>query len=512
MNEKWYKSSDRYFWRVIIQLISPMVETTQSRKRTKTTSISPSKTNRQTAKKTTEKKTEASKAKSTTKTPQVSKVSLPYQTETIFDETDKIFESSIANSSKSFNLICAQFTLYSCLDYVKAALVKNPTHTLLNHVLFKAEARNKIQLVTNNLQLSMKVLLDAQISQNFQSFTIPLDTFQKLIKKFPQGEINLTIKENQLTDLESEESEYRSCQISLSTTKNKTLFELNGLVEPDFPQLTIVSNKLITIPSYILIQAISKSIIAASNSDDKKILNGVKFCLKKDEDSNKLIMSTYATDSYKACLTTSIMAEAVSRFETTEFIIDSKILKELSNYIKDSERVDIYLDNQIVKFSCYNFELLATTLQGEYPSLAPIYSRVESENNKKIIFDRVTLLNSIERLAILASDENKTLIIELNSSENQAILSVNNKFFGKGTEVLEVRLEIEKFSPDSNLISSYLFAVNIVYLTQIVKALDSQRICLSLSEPHLPFLVKNERIENESIEPRYILMGLKTHS
>lgn len=404
----------------------------------------------------------------------------------------KTAKSENSKSKKiEIELYCDRTELESALTYVKRAIPQNPHHPLLNHVSLVANAeKNTLELTTNSLEFGANTKIKAKVSQAGQ-LTVSFEIFDKLVKKFPQGRIKLTASLTEAAKDTDSEWQGESCQLILSPDDEDAEFELSANVSDEFPALPKVTSKLLTIPANILLKQISSALISVATKQDNKILTGVRFNLTVD--SQKLVkIDTISTDSSRLTFSTSLQpANKVKLATPTSFTLPAKVLKELRNSLaatSSDQQIRIYYDelesskkspekSAAVMFAWDDKRLIARVMQGDYPDLSELQKLVE-KNDKVAVFNRLSLLQSLQRLAVLSETKNKILHISLRS--DHAILQVQRSNIGKGYENLPIVMSGEATE----------IRFNIKNLTDIVSTIESDDVCLKILDKQSPCLIE----------------------
>ncbi len=409
----------------------------------------------------------------------------------------KVSKTKMAKSENSkskrieIELYCDRTDLDTALTYVKRGIPQNPHHPLLNHVSLIADAeKNTLDLTTNSLEFGTNTKIKAKVSQAGR-LTVSLEVLEKLVKKFPQGRIKLTAKNTETTKDTNSDWQGNSCQLILSPDDEDAEFELEANVSDEFPALPNVTSRLLIIPANILLKQISSALISVANKQDNKILTGVRFNLTID--SEKLVkIDTISTDSSRLTFTTSLQpSNKVKLTNPTSFTLPAKVLKELKNSLTatpSEQRIGIYYDvlesseksqeqNAAVMFAWDDKRLIARVMQGEYPNLSALQELVE-KNDKIAVFNRLTLLQSLQRLAVLSETKNKILHISL--ADERASFKVQRSGIGKGQESHSIVMSGEAAS----------IHFNIKNLLDIVSTIESDDVCLKLLDSQSPCLIE----------------------
>ncbi|MDJ0593988.1 MAG: DNA polymerase III subunit beta [Pleurocapsa sp. MO_226.B13] len=404
----------------------------------------------------------------------------------------KTAKSENSKSKKiEIELYCDRTELESALTYVKRAIPQNPHHPLLNHVSLIANAeKNTLDLTTSSLEFGANTKIKAKVSQAGR-LTVSLEVLDKLIKKFPQGRIKLTAIVTEVTKEKDSDWQGDSCQLILAPDNEDVQFELEACLSDEFPTLPQVTSRLLTIPASILLKQISSALISVASKQDNKMLTGVRF--KFTVDDKKLArIDTISTDSSRLTFTTSLQPMNKVKLTTdASFTLSAKVLKELKNSLtatSSEQQIRVYYDeletssesqakSAAVMFAWDDKRIVALVMQGDYPDLSAVREMVE-KNDKIAVFNRPTLLQSLQRLAVLSEGKNKILHISL--ADERASFKVQRSGIGKGQESHSIVMSGEAAS----------IHFNIKNLLDIVSTIESDDVCLKLLDSQSPCLIE----------------------
>lgn len=396
------------------------------------------------------------------------------------------------NSTRTeIKLYCDRCDLEAGLTYVKRGIPQNPHHPLLNHVSLVADSENNtLELTTNSLDFGTNIKIKAKVNQAGQ-LTVSLEVLEKLTKKFPPGRIKLTGLITEVTEEKDSDWQGDSCQLILAPEREDAQFELEASVNDEFPALPEVASRLLTIPANVLLKQISSALISVANNQDNKMLTGVQF--KLIVDSKKLVrIDTISTDSSRLTFTTSLQPMNKVKLTTdVSFTLSAQVLKELKNSLtatSSDQQIIIYYNvlesfeesqekSAAVMFAWDNKRIVARVIQGDYPDLSAVRKLVE-KNDKIAVFNRLSLLQSLQRLAVLSEGKNKILHVSL--ADERATFKVQRSGIGKGQETHSIVISGEA-------VEIYF---NIKNLTDIVSTISTDDVCLKLLDSQSPCLVE----------------------
>ena len=417
-------------------------------------------------------------------------------------KTETAKSESSSSTRTEIELYCARTDLETALTYVKRGVPQNPHHPLLHHVSLIADSKsNTLELTTNSLDFGTNTTIKAKVSQAGR-LTVSLEVLDKLIKKFPQGRIKLTAIVTQVTEEKDSDWQGDSCQLILAPDNEDAQFELEACLGDEFPTLPQVTSRLLTIPASILLKQISSALISVARKQDNKMLTGVRF--KFTVDAKKLArIDTISTDSSRLTFTTSFQPINKVKLSTdASFTLSARVLKELKNSLtatSGDQQIRVYYDvlksseasretNAAVMFAWDDKRIVALVMQGEYPELSAVRELVE-KNDKIAVFNRLTLLQSLQRLAVLSEGKNKILHISL--ADERATFKVQRSGIGKGQESHSIVMSGEAVS----------IHFNINNLIDIISTIESNDVCFKLLDSHSPCLVEGYGTYDSSTIP-----------
>ncbi|AFZ38012.1 DNA polymerase III, beta subunit (plasmid) [Stanieria cyanosphaera PCC 7437] len=406
-------------------------------------------------------------------------------------KTEPARSESSESTRTEIELSCARTDLETALTYVRKGVPQNPHHPLLHHVSLVADSEsNTLELTTNSLDFGMNTKIKAKVSQAGR-LTVSLEVLDKLIKKFPQGQIKLTAIVTEVTKEKDSNWQGDSCQLILAPDNEDAQFELEACLGDEFPTLPQVTSRLLTIPASILLKQISSALISVATKQDNKMLTGVRFKFTVDA-KNLARIDTISTDSSRLTFTTSLQPMNKVKLTTdTSFTLSAKVLKELKNNLtatSSEQQIRVYYDelesseesqakSAAIMFAWDDKRIVALVMQGDYPDLSAVREMVD-KNDKIAVFNRLTLLQSLQRLAVLSEGKNKILHISL--ADERANFKVQRSGIGKGRESHSIVMSGEAAS----------IHFNIKNLIDIVSTIESDEVCLKLLDSQSPCLIE----------------------
>jgi DNA polymerase-3 subunit beta len=182
----------------------------------------------------------------------------------------------------------------------------------------------------------------------------------------------------------------------LTVKAGKSRFNLQTLPADDFPHLTIngEAQAKFSLAQKDLKRLLSQVQYAMAVQDIRYYLNGL--LLQTDGEQVRLV----ATDGHRLALSMLSVPQALAK---AEVILPRKTILELYKLLADSdELIDIEILANQVRFSFGSTVIISKVVDGKFPD----FNRVVPLDNEKIfLLDRVTLLQALQRAAILANEK-----------------------------------------------------------------------------------------------------------
>ena len=328
--------------------------------------------------------------------------------------------------------ICSKNILLDSLNIVSKAVSTSSTLDILKGI--KIQAEQNVKLTGSDLDLSIESVFDADIRE---SGTIIIDTriFFDIIKKLPDGEVELYTKDNELN-------------ISCQNTKFNILY-LSAEGYPDIKK--VEEGNCIKIYSKDLKNIIKNTLFSISNNESRPVLMGSKFEIKN---SNIKVISI---DGSRLALRNQIIPE--TEYEDLNFVVPGRVLNELLKILKDDETiVQMCIKNNSVMFSYDNFTIIARLLEGEFFD----YNKAIPTNcNIKAIIDVKKFTDILERASIIINYDDPKIPVILNIKSNEISVECISKR-GNFNESIMIDKQGEdlKIGIDSKLLLDALRAID----------------------------------------------------
>ena len=383
-------------------------------------------------------------------------------------------------------IICNQNEFNNAIQLVSKAVASRPTHPILANLLLIADqGTNKISLTGFDLNLGIQTSFEATVKKS-GAITIPSKLLSEIVNKLPsETPVSLDVDDD-------------SDNILIKSDRGS--FNLKGIPSDDYPNLPFVeSGTSLNIDPSSFLKALKLTIFASSNDDSKQLLTGVNFTFKQK------YLESAATDGHRLAV---VLIDNEDNFDENEInlanennlsvTIPTRSLREIEKLVglnTSENSIKLFYDKGQVVFISSNQIITTRTLEGSYPN----YSQLVPDNfSKLLIFNTKKLIESLERIAVLADQQSSVVKIKLDDNDI-AFISADAQDIGSANESLPVIYDGEKFD----------IAFNVRYLLEGLKVISSQNVILKCNLPTTPAVIVPEENINAFT---YLVMPVQVRS
>lgn len=369
-------------------------------------------------------------------------------------------------------IICSQSDLKNNLAFVSRAVPARPEPLVLGNILLVADENSqKITMTAFDGSLGIRSSFQGEVIVG-GVVALPAKLFNDIVSRLPEMEITL--------DCGDSESENRVATLSAASSK----LQINGMDGAEFPELpTVNSDRIIELPTNILLDGLKGCLFAASTELAKQVLTGVHLSGSGNqlEDTH---LEFAATDSHRLSVVKAFLSDAKEETENKTIegdftdlavTIPARALREVEKMASEGqESVKMRYDESQIVFESGEKVLSTLRLTGTYPP----YQRLIPETfSRQVTCDRKRLLSSLELVSVLAQ-KNNIVKFSLNSDESELTLSVDTPDVGNAQQSLPAEITGENID----------VAFNIKYLMDGIKAISSSEIKMQLNEWNQPVI------------------------
>ena len=291
--------------------------------------------------------------------------------------------------------------------------------------------------------------LDEADGDNLNQIAVPAKLLLDILKSLSDEPITFSVDE---------------ATYSIEILSREGKYHLAGQNPESFPTMQEKGEtNSVVISASALVNAITKTVFAASNDDMHQQMSGV-FCELSPEHTTFV-----ATDAHKLVRYRRL---DVSSEEAKGFIFSKKPINLVKNILSaNKEECDVTLEynNTNVFFSFGNMFVACRLVDGKYPD----YERaIPKENPFRLTLDRASFLNSLRRVSIFASQT--THQVRIKTGGNEITISAEDiDYSNDARERLACEYEGDPME----------IGFNARFLMEMISNLDTETIVMQLSHP-----------------------------
>ena len=383
-------------------------------------------------------------------------------------------------------IVCNQNEFNYAIQLVSKAVASRPTHPILANLLLTADqGTNKISLTGFDLNLGIQTSFDATVNKS-GAITVPSKLLSEIVNKLPsETPVSLYVDES-------------SDNILIKSDRGS--FNIKGIPSEDYPSLPFVeSGTSLNIDPSSFLKALKLTIFASSSDDSKQLLTGVNFTF------NLKYLESAATDGHRLAV---VLIDNKENFDEKEdfasneenlsVTIPTRSLREIEKLVslRSSENsIKLFYDKGQVVFISSNQIITTRTLEGSYPN----YSQLIPDNFTKLFtFNTKKIIESLERIAVLADQQSSVVKIKLNEKD-LALVSADAQDIGNASELVPVSFDFDQFD----------IAFNVRYLLEGLKVISSENVIFKCNLSTTPaVLVPEDNINSFT----YLVMPVQVRS
>ena len=370
-------------------------------------------------------------------------------------------------------IICSQESLLRGIQTVQKGISSRIGLPIYNGILFEANEDNKVHLFATDLEIGIDCYIPAQVIET-GSTVIPSRIISELIKKFPEGKIEMECLDNNITTVKENSSNYKILGFSAE--------EFSTFPEIKIKAKTKINQKLFK-------ETIQQVIFATSRDENRNFLNGALFKII----NNKIEVVT--TDSHRLSLKnikpTNIENPSP---EGVEVIIPYRALSELSRLLLDNEEVftELRIGEKQIIFILFpdgqknSIRIYSRLIEGQFPDYHQI---VPNSFKTEIKVSTEDFKDKMERISLFVREDLNTVKIEAaNKEKNQKegrceiILKAESPSTGEASEKISCLKKGEDIT----------ITFNTDYILDVLKIIKKENTIIKMNDPLNPVIITPE--------------------
>lgn len=353
---------------------------------------------------------------------------------------------------------CYKDTIIKAINSVVKGVASKTTMPILEGILIQTND-NEIKLTTYDLEIGIEYVMECDVKEQGNTVVNAI-MFSEIIRKLPDTEIEISLNDKNLLEIECEGSHYK-------------LATMNPEEFPELPKIEIENS--IEIEQNVLKNMIRKTIFAVSTEESRPIFTGCLF----ETENNKL--NIVAVDGFRLALRSVFLKTKTNDFNA---VIPGKTLNEVNKILSDSfEPVKIGVAKNQALFEMDNCKIVTRIIDGEFLNYKNV---IPSNWETRIKVNKNNLQDCFERISLISSssiEKEKKYPVKVNVDIGKVTISCTNQT-GDAKEELFVSTE------GKNLEAGF----NPKYFLDSLKSIDDEEVYVEFGTSISPCLVKS--VEN----------------
>lgn len=342
-------------------------------------------------------------------------------------------------------------TLSRSLQSIYSVITTNNAVPILENFLFQLEEKT-LAITASDIETTVTVKLELSDadSEGLTQIAVPAKILSDIVKTFSNVPLSFVIDDE---------------TYAIEITSGEGKYKLTGVSADEYPRVSIVEDaSQITIPSSLLVNAISKTIFAAGVEETRPQMTGI-FCEQTENN-----ITFVGTDAHK------LVRYRRTDFTNdipTSFILPKKPLNLIKNILVSyKEDADILMEYNIknVSFKFENYSVVCRLIEGKYPNYD---AAIPKENPNKLIIERASFLSSVKRVSLFANQSTQQVRLKLGG--NEMIISAEDIDFSNAAKE---KLSCNYAGDDLEI------GFNAKYLLEMLNNIETEYILLEMSQPN----------------------------
>jgi DNA polymerase III subunit beta len=339
---------------------------------------------------------------------------------------------------------------------------------ILANILLRTDG-SRLLVATTNLEVASSHRIGAKITKP-GSITVPAKLLSEFIQQLSKGQITLKVTGAKL---------HIDAGNSSST--------INGVDDEEFPELPTIDDKeavSYTLSSDDFKQAVSQTVIAASNDSTRPILTGVYW---HSFETNLYIA---ATDGYR--LTERKVVETKSDVAA---VIPASTLQEVLRTLRDDmNELEVLFDETQVTFRLAEVEITSRLIDGNFPDYRQL---IPAKSESAFTLKRTDLMRVIKIAGLFARESGGGITLTLDTDASKLTIHSIASEIGENSSEVDV-----VSSGESGSVS-----LNSRYLVDALNAVTADEVTFGFSGKLAPCVLA-EAVKTPSY--KHIIMPLKS--
>ena len=345
--------------------------------------------------------------------------------------------------------------LLNSLVFVTGVIESRQSMPILSHVLIRVRDK-RLSLIGSDLGIELMTYSQIDSEINNLETTVSARKLTDICKALPDN-----------SDIIFELTDNKVFIVS-----GKSRFSLMTLPAVDFPlaEMDKISGQTFSLSQAELLTLLESTAFAMGQKDVRYYLNGLSLYINNNQccaiatDGHRLAMSQIALENTGAA---------------TQFILPRKTVTELLRLLskeKDSQ-LTLKTSSNAIHFESNAFSFVSRLIEGNVPDYR---QTIPTTGDKRIIIDRDSLKQALQRAAILANE--KYHAVSLRFETNKLVITAVNSEQEEAVEELALEYTHEPLE----------FNLNVNYLLDVLAIVPAGEVVLTLSTPDDSVLIHSD--------------------
>ncbi|MCR5081053.1 MAG: DNA polymerase III subunit beta [Treponema sp.] len=321
--------------------------------------------------------------------------------------------------------------------------------SILSNILLNA-SDNKLTIKATDVKVNFETQIPVQVIEE-GSTTIYCDKFMTILSRLGSGEIEF-IQENK----EGEQS----VKVKIQPVGKKTNLVMKSMSQEKFPEFASADNvPYFEVSSKDVKEMIAQTSFAVSEDETRYFMNGVYFEKKGDN------LNMVATDGRRLSFISKNILAGISDFPAA--IVHPKILNIILRHAPEEGNIFVAVVDKMIFFKFGNYKFGAVLLEGQFPN----YERVIPESQSHSFqVQKEDLVNALKVVEVMVDKKAGRVFFTI----SDGVLKISSAQSEQGSADEEIPCQ---YAGDS-----YTIALNLRYVEEPLKGIDSERICFEFTE------------------------------
>ncbi len=366
-------------------------------------------------------------------------------------------------------IICLKDNLIDAVNVVQKAVSTKSNVSALEGILIESTDDSNIKLTGNNLEIAIDYTIKADVSRA-GSVVINSKILGDIVRKLPDAPVMIEVDDKNTVFIECDHAK----------------FKISGLSSEGFPPMPVIEKeKSFIISQNVLKEMIRKTMFAMSTDDTRPILTGMYI----EINSRKTVM--VACDSFRVAL---VRYELPHDTDNISIVVPGKAVNEIQKILRtEDETAAVYIANNQIMVDMGSHRIVGRLLEGQYFKYR---SFIPDEFSTNVVVDRLELMHSVERAALIISSDERSYPLTLKIKDSIIQMSAKSNL-GNVDDVIRAEIEGQDIE----------IGFNPRYLAEALRVIDDENVEICFTNDIGPGLIKPV----EGDEYTYLLLPVRKY-